>query len=169
MKKWIRLTALFLVLAMLSAGLSACSSFIRSDEEKIRDQMDNFLACCNSGDLDGALDCLDKKSRSAYGAIFNIGNSLLSGLTGFGIDARDVMALVFGLSKEDLLEMQIQSIVIDSEETATVTVSISFMDPQTGQKIQQDGVQIPMIKENWDWYIDARIDWYALINEMSQY
>ena len=167
MKKLAKLAALMLVLAMVAMLFAGCESPFRSDEEKIKDRMDDFISACNSGNLDDALDCLDKSSRNTYGAVFNIGNSLLGGLTGIDINVKDLMAVVFGLSPQDLFKMQVQSIRINSEESATVTVSLSITDPQTGEVVTQDGLEIPMIKEKWDWYIDARIDWYALMEELS--
>lgn len=167
MKKRVRLMALVLVLAMMAVLLMGCGSFLKSDEEQIRDRLDAFESACNSGDLDGALDCLDKSSRNTYSAMFDLGNVLFGGLTGIEIEIRDLMAVVLGFSPQDFFELQIQNISLDSKETATITVSLSITDPQTGEVASQDGLEIPMIKENWDWYIDARIDWYRLIEELS--
>lgn len=69
------------------------------------------------------------------------------------------MAVVLGFSPRDFFELQIQNIGLDSKETATVTVSLSITDPQTGEVVSQDGLEVPMIKENWDWY--------GLIEELS--
>lgn len=157
-------------------GVSAChdsGAFNRlwqlkkNDEKQIRDRLDAFESACNAGDLDEVLEWLDKSSRNTYSAMFRIGNGILGGLTGFSINVEDLLAVMLGLSPQDFFEMDIQSISLNSEEKATVTVSISFTDPQTGEKISQDGLMLSMIKEKWDWYIDARIDWYSLIEEMS--
>lgn len=166
-KKLVRVMALVLVLSVIVALFMGCDAFFKSDEEQITDRLDAFMSACNSGDLDGALDCMDKSSRNTYGAVFDIGSALFGSITGIEIDVRDLMAVVLGFSPQDFFELQIQRISLDSEETATVTASISFTDPQTGEKVSQEGLELPMIKEGWDWYIDARIDWYALMEELS--
>ena len=162
-----KLMAVILVLTLTMTLLMGCDSFLKSDEDLIRDRLDEFISACNSGDLDGMLDCLDKSSRKTYSAMFSIGNSLLGGLTGIEIDVRDLMAVIFGLSPQDFFEMEIQDISLDSDETATATVSLSFTDPQTGEKVREDGLKLPMIKENRDWYINAKIDWTELMGEMA--
>lgn len=163
MKRTIRLMALVLVFAAMLTLLMGCDRFVKSDEDLIRERLDALMEACNSGDLDAMLDCLDKSSRKTYSALFSIGNSLLGGLTGIDIDVRDVMAVILGFSPQDFFEMQIESIDFDSEETATVTVTVSFTDPQTGEKISQEGLELPMIKEKRDWYINAKIDWNQLM------
>lgn len=167
MNKIVKLTVATLLLIGAMMLAMGCDSVLKSDEDLIRDRLDEFISACNSGDLDGVLDCLDKSSRNTYSAMFSIGNSLLGGLTGIEIDVRDLMAVILGLSPQDFLEMEIQNISLDSDETATVTVSISFTDPQTGEKNSQDGVKLLMVKEKRDWYICAKIDWNNLMSEMT--
>lgn len=167
MRRLVKLTALVLVMAAMAAMLLGCDSLLKSDEEKIADRLQEFITACNSGDLDGALDCLDKSSRKTYGAVFNIGNGIFGGLTGFEIDVRDLMAVTMGMTGSDFFTLQIQSISLTSKKEAVATVSLSFTNPQTGETQTEGNMRLPMIKEGLDWYIDARIDWYKLMEEMS--
>lgn len=146
----LRLTALVLLLC-LCVSLAGCAA-PKSDEQKIQDRLNAFCFAVNSGDLEGALNCLNASSRNAYKSMAGIFGSLTSSL--LGIDMAGLLVNMFGLSvgtmtDGEMLQMDVNSVSINGNK-ATVNVTMHYHDTQTKGSGTQD---MTMVKENGDWYI----------------
>lgn len=157
MKKTIKAISLGLAICLLALSLCGCNT--RTDEEKIRDRVSEFVTALNTGDSDGLLACLDAKSRNAYNAVFNITEGILGGLIGFGVNIKDLFALAIGFTDGNVLAMEIQEVQITSEKTATVRLTATVN--MSGQS-NVETVSLDMVKEKDDWYISLQADWSSL-------
>lgn len=145
MKKGISVLLVTIIFISLCSG---CES--KSNEEMIQDRMNAFLSAYNSGDMQGAISCLDAKTRNTYQAALNIGNSLI-GLTGFSVGIEDLFGLGVGLSGNgDVLKLDDMKISIKSDTKATVTATMQYQDLE---KSYSQNVSFTLVKENGDWYI----------------
>lgn len=138
-----RIVSLLLVLAMLTALFCSCFDN-RTDEEKIYDRLDAFLEAYNGGDFDGVLECMSKKTRSAFEGVANL----------FGVDTGyslgDIFGVsVYGASEGDLLDAVVLDVIIEGE-SAIVRVEMTYSD-----KIHTttDKVKFTMVKEDGDWFV----------------
>lgn len=147
MKKMITwlLVCAILVVAAYHGG------FLKSDEQKIEDRMNDFLKSYNAGDMNGVLDSFDAKTRNTYKAAMNVGNSLI-GLTGFGIDMSDMFSLGIALSEGDALQFDDMQITIVSDTKATVRVTFRY---QNIQESYTQKAKFTLVKEDNDWYING--------------
>lgn len=164
MKRIVNVVSVILMVAVLAVSMCGCIFEPKTDEELIRERVDEFIFAYNSGDIEAAFDCFDAKSRKTYGAIFKIGGGLLKGFTGIDVDISDLFALAVGTTNEDLLSMEIHSIEITGETTATVTLSMKYSDARVEVEESIDNMALNMVKEKGDWYINARADWESLLN-----
>ena len=161
MKKKCRIISLGLVLCLLALSLCSCQLFApKSDEELIRERVKDFESALNTGDIDAALECMDAKSRNAYNAVFNIGESILGYFIGFDIDMSDVFALAIGLNSGDMFSMKVYNVNITSDTTATVYLTATV---QMAGEVETEDTTLDMVKEKGGWYIDVRADWSSLL------
>ena len=134
---------------LLLTQLCACSS--KSDEELIRDRIENFMSDYNDGDLDAALENLTPKTRNATQAILNMAESL-GGLFGLdGISLSDMFSLGLAFSDDEMLKVTVQSVTIQDEENATAETELSLNSP-VGDAAYS--IRFVMQKKDGDWYID---------------
>lgn len=164
MKKTVRMISLGLAVCLLATCLCGCDTVEslfdrRTDEEKIRDRLDDFVMALNSGDADAALECLDSRSRNMYNAVFNIGQSIVGAFIGFDINVKDVFALAIGLNGGDVFSMEIRELNITSGTTATVTLAATA---QVAGQSESEVLRLDMVKEKNDWYISIQVDWSSL-------
>ena len=143
-----KLIALLLVIGIV-AGFAYYGGYLKTDEQKIEDRMNDFLKAYNSGDFNGALESFDSKTRNTYKSVMNIGNALI-GLTGFGVDVSDLFTLGVSLSEGDLLQFDELQITFLSDTKATVSTIMYY---QGYQESYSKKVQFTLIKEDNDWYI----------------
>ena len=161
MKKKYRIISLGLVLCLLALSLCGCQLFApKSDEELIRERVKDFETALNTGDIDEALECLDAKSRNAYNAAFNIGESILGYFIGFNIDMSDMFALAIGLNGGDMYSMKVYKVSITSDTTATVYLTATI---QMYGEMETEDTTLDMVKEKGGWYISAQADWSSLM------
>ncbi len=142
----------------------SCQLGFKSDEEKIRDRVEEFIFAYNSGDVDGAFDCLDAKSKQTYKAMMNIGNGLFGKLTGIDISVQDLFAIAVGVNGSDILSMDIKNIAITSETTATVDISTTLSLDVARTSETNNNMQLQMVKEKDDWFIYAQADWDSILS-----
>ena len=146
--------AVFVLLFAIAGGIFAWWYFHqdrRTDEQKIRDCLQEFAAAYSVGDMKRVAECCDKNTRSAINGIsgFSIG--------GFGVSS--VLQSLFSISSasagEDSVQMEVKNIKFNSDHTrATVDVTQTIVTSFLGAKEKQayDDVVI-MVKENNDWKI----------------
>lgn len=143
-----KVVSMLLILALFAFIFCGCES--KSDEMMIADRMNTFLKAYNTGDLEGALACLDAKTRNTYQAALNVGNQLI-GLTGFSADISDLFSLGIGLSgTECALMLENLTITGKSDTQAVVSATLTYQD---GQSSYGEEVSFTLVKEDGDWYI----------------
>ena len=140
---WISLITI-LIGAIIFVGIN----FFKSDEQKIRERLDDFSEACNDGDIEEMIECFDKKTRKYYETSIDLAESLFSGITGFDLPLGDTAGLI-GL--QDLgvqinIEFVVEEIIIEGD-TATVTVTMTELGTSETDEVK-------MCKEDDDWYID---------------
>ena len=160
----LRKTFFLSMIVIFAFCFCSCNLGVKSDEEKIRDRVEEFIFAYNSGDVDGAFDCLDAKSKQTYKAMMNIGNGLFGKLTGIDISVQDLFAIAVGVNGGDILSMDIKNIVITSETTATVDISTTLSLDGVGAGETNDNMQLQMVKEQGDWFIYAQADWDSILS-----
>lgn len=142
-----RVIVAFLVFCLI---VSFCGCTSKSDETLIRERMETFAKAYNAGDMEKVLDCFDARTRNAYKAILNIGNSLI-GQSGVSIDISDMFSLgVAFMGEGDLLEFRDIDITIQSESSAVVTATMEY---GVESEKSEETVTFSMVKEESDWYI----------------
>ena len=144
-----RILSCLLICVIISTLLAGCD--LRSDEQKIQDRLDDFLSAYNSGDFEKVLDCFDARTRNTYKAAFNIGGSLLGGITGLDIGFAVLFGLGVGLMSDgDILRLDNVQIEFVSDSRALVTATLHYQDYETSSS--QD-MQFNLIKEDNEWFI----------------
>ena len=145
----------FFTIILLCTLLTSCLSFPpKTDEELIRECMDAFITAYNTGDAEGCLECLDAKSINAMKSTSSLIGSIGFGIGGFsfGINPLELFGLaVANASEEDLLDIQILDIEIESDKRATVYTKFAYTDKYNS--IQGLDCNIVMTKEDGDWFI----------------
>ena len=167
MKKTVRIISLGLAVCLLALCVCGCdeksSSDGRTDEQKIRDRVDTFVAALNARDTDAAANCLDSKSRSLYNAA-TVGQSLLGSFTDVDLDLGNVFAKAVGLSDGDEISAEIQELDITTDTAAAVTLAASV---QTDGGTKSQTILLDMVKEKSDWYISVQVDWSSLLSSVK--
>lgn len=150
MKKTIPLILVVMIL------LSGCSLF-KSDEQKMKDQINRFITAYNSGDAEGMIDTLDSQSRQVAKASLGIADSLIGTLTGIGISVKDVFTLCINFSG-DFDRLTITSFDDFQILASAATVTVSVVGEKSGEEETQTAI-FKMKQENDDWYIT---DFYGI-------
>ncbi len=123
-----------------------------SDTEMIENRIQLFLDAYNSGDMDGVLDCMDKKTKNLIESSMGITDGILNGLSGMDINMSEIFGLSVGMvSNGDLLNIDDVNINIGSDNAATVSAILTYEDKYSGAS--SETVTFDMVKENDDWYI----------------
>lgn len=150
--------ALALVLCLVL--LTGCDGFFKTDEELIEDRIYTFANAYNSGDIDAVADCFDSKTKTTIKSALGIGDSLISGLTGFGISLSDLFGLGMGLTAGDVMTVQqVDSIQINGD-SATAVVTLVLSDEWSGSGDVETGQCVFKLKsEGMDWYICDMTDY----------
>ena len=137
------------VLVILVAMVVAVAVFLRtkSDEDKIRERIDNFSVACSDMDIEAMIDCMDSKTRKQYETMLGFTDGLLGGIIGMDLPYSD-MAMLFGMDSFEDIEVKflINSIEISGD---TAKVEVEMLD---GDKSESD--TLVMCEEKGDWYID---------------
>ena len=138
-----RIVCVFLLMVMLSSLF--CSCFMKkSDEEMIYDRLEAFLEAYNGGDFDELIECMDRKSRSAFKSVAHLFE------TDTGYSLGDIFGVsVYGVSEGNLLDVVVLDLLID-EEKATVRAEMTYSDKLI---TASDKVKFMMVKEDDDWFV----------------
>lgn len=138
----------FLVLFLVVSGIILYEKMGlgKNDRELIEDRIEEFTEAYNAGDYEEVLESLDKKTRNTYKAAMNLGESLFSGYTRYGISGGDLFALGVGTSGfEDLLEFQMDDLSIAGDE-AWAEGTLNYGEDKMK-------IKIFFVKEGRTWYI----------------
>lgn len=145
-KKILALSLVFITVTLLLAGCF----LVKSDEEMIRERLEEFTTAYNTGDLAAVLNCFNAKTRNTYQSLLNVGDSL-TGMAGLGLGLSNLWSLgVATMGPGDVLSLSNLRISISGDTRARVTATMEFHD---GDGESREDVAIPMIKEKGDWYI----------------
>lgn len=130
---------------------SGCGT-AKSDEQLIRERIQDFTEAYNSGDFEEVLESMDAKTRNTYQAAASLGGSLLSGWTGINLEYGDLFALGVGTAGSDaLITFQIENIdIADGEATAETQMNYELGAYQTAVSAT---VVIELVEEKGGWYI----------------
>ncbi len=178
-KKRILIVCISLIAAMM---LSACSpiellenfnpNFIaewfeglfgssRSDEQMILDRIDQMVTDYNNGDIDAMMESLAPKTKTLVKSTIGISESIVGGLIGIDLSFTDLFGLSVGLSEGDMLSIQIESIDIRDEDTATVTGTMG-LNAGVGEYAASESaaITIVMVKDKSgmfkkDWFVQT--------------
>ncbi len=134
-----------LLCGALAFGALHFSSIFKSDEELIRDRIQEFEDAYNDGDMEAVLECLEPSIKNAYSAMYGIAGSFMSGKIGFNASISELFAIGTVTAMEDGLHIEINEIVIDGNH-ATVRVTI-----RSGSF--SEAGRFKMVKDNREWYI----------------
>lgn len=149
--KWI-IALLISALVIGSVVIVFCftdlGNIFKSDEQLIRERIQAYEDACNNGDYEGMLDCMDGATRSLMESSMGILDGIFSEGTGLDFGMTDLFG--FAGLMGDYCNIQITTITIDGDH-ATVDIIMS-MDVY-GMEQQSTEAQLPMVKENGDWYI----------------
>ena len=123
-------------------------NIFKSDEQLIRERIQAYEDACTHGAYEGMLDCMDGATRSLMESSMGILDGIFSEGTGLDFGMTDLFG--FAGLMGDYCNIQITNITIDGDH-ATVDIIMS-MDVY-GMEQQSTEAQLPMVKENGDWYI----------------
>ena len=158
--KWvIALIAVTVVIATVVICLNLGNLF-KSDETLIRERIQLLEDALNQGDWDGIMDCLDRSGRAAMELTISFSDTLFSEFTGFELNLRDLLALGGIFMEGDEFHLKVTDIRIDGDRaTVTVVMSTDMYDLS-----QSEQYQIPMIKENGNWYVSGFENFFDIYN-----
>ena len=136
------------------------TNIFKSDEDLIRERIEEFVSSYNNGDMEAVMECFDQRTKSIMGATVGIGESLLGSATGFDVSMSDMFGLGAGLNEGDMMKLSnIEFTVPDGAENvsvnAVITMSISFMGQSQSNS---SSVQFEMVKEDGDWFISNIVE-----------
>jgi len=137
------------IIAVLIAAVAVTLFFFKSDEDMIGDRLNTFAAAFNEGDLSGVIDCFDPQTRGMLNLVSGVGNLLIGGFMDSSVSLNDIFGTVLGIYGEQAtVFISVRSIeFINSDRAiAHITVRVGY---------HEDYISIPMLKDNFDWFIDA--------------
>lgn len=151
------LGGLALALAVAFAFMFFFTNVFKSDEDLIKERIDEFIEAYNNGDMDAVMECFDPKTRSAMEATMGIGDALFGSYTGLDIGLGDMFGLSAGINEGDLMTLKdIQFTVPDGAEAVTVNANMTMNVSVMGRSQSMDSpVVINMVKDDGDWYIST--------------
>jgi len=155
--KWIALAAIALVVvvAVVVVALNWDNLF-KSDETLIRERIQAYEQACESGDYEAMLDCMDAATRSMMESSMGLMDGLLEEGTGLGIGMTDMFG--FAGMMGDFLTIEIKNIQIDGDHA---TVTVEMIMTIFGMRQSSGEAELPMVKEDGDWYIGGVDDMIA--------
>ncbi len=145
--------AIVVCFSLLSLLFCSCDLISKplSDEEMIKNRIDQFLRCYNTGNLEGVLSCMDEKTRQTIQSAINLSEGVAGMLGVGGISFSDLFGLGVGMSENDeLLSVEIYSIEIE-EVRAEVIVKMAYA--YVGSEPYEENALFEMLKEDGDWFI----------------
>lgn len=146
-----------ILLLVMSIILTSGCNLFKTDEQLIIERLDSFTTSYNAGDIDGAIESFDTKTKTLAQSMLGIGNALLGGIIGIDLDLKDLFGLSAAFSGCDMIEISnMDNLTIDAE-TATVDVTLTMNEPINGTSVTED-VTFYLVKENGDWFISNLIE-----------
>lgn len=151
---------MILVITYMSLLLTGCGAI--TDDVLIEDCIVGFIDSINEGDLDSALQYVDKKSQTIGNIALSLGDSLIgqTGISGIGVS--DILGLGMTFATDgsmfDVYDMQID---YTSDNTADVYCIISIDDPND-DSVSEEETQFDMVYSDGEWYIDLSDELKAL-------
>ena len=127
-------------------------NIFKSDEQLIRERVEEFETAYNNTDWDAMLDCMDASTRSMMEMIMGFADSMMSDAIGFDIGMSDMFAMSGLMLEGDFCEMEVVDIQIDGN-TARVTVRMTV---EMYGHSESEEMMLPMVKEGNDWYISIK-------------
>ena len=102
-----------LLLSFVACGDDKDKSEQKTDADLIEERIDAFLSAYNSGDMDGVIACMDKKSGNELRAAMNVIGALGGALLGVNLSLSDLFSLGIGMSDDDYMKLEISKIEIN--------------------------------------------------------
>lgn len=147
--KWIALAAVALVvIAAVVLVAMNWDKIFKSDETLIRERIQAYEEAVEAGDYEGMLDCMDAATRAITESSMGLMDGLLSDASGLGIGMTDMFGFASMLG--DFLTIDIKDIRIDGD---TATVRVEMKISIFGMTQSSEEADLPMVKEDGDWYI----------------
>ena len=123
-------------------------NIFKSDEQLIRERIQDYEDACNNGDYEGMLDCMDGATRSLMESSMGVLDGIFSEGTGLGFGMTDLFG--FAGMMGDYCNIEITNISIDGDHAIVdIVMSMNIY----GMEEQSTEAQLPMVKEDGDWYI----------------
>ena len=139
------------------AGLFTYS--VKSDEDMIRDRIDQMVTDYNNGDIEAMMESLSPKTRTLMESTIGISESIMGGLIGFDLSFSDLFGLSVGLNAGDMMNVEIQSIDIQNEDTALVSAVI-YLNASVGEYSSSETAPVTFVMEKDDAGFFAGEDWF---------
>ncbi len=128
--------------------------FGNTDEKKINDVLDDFQQAYAAGDMQEVLSCFDQKTRNAADSQLNIGNALISEITGFDIGLSDMFSLGTAAGNFEIkLSDREMDRISDTSARVTGMLTEKYNDTFAGEVKQQHKAIFTLVKEGRKWYI----------------
>ncbi len=157
--KWILIAAALLgVVAFLVIQFDLLNIF-KSDEQLIRERVEEFETAYNNTDWEAMLDCMDASTRGMMEMVMGFADGFMSEAIGFDIGMSDMFAMSGLMLDGEFCEMEVVDIQIDGD-TARVTVSMTV---EAYGYSDTEEMMLPMVKEGNDWYISIKGEMQDLI------
>jgi ketosteroid isomerase-like protein len=131
----------------------------KSDEELIRERVEEFETAYNNTDWDAMMDCMDESTRAMMEMVMGFADSIMSDAIGFDMAMSDMFAMSGLMLEGDFCEMEVVDIQINGD-TARVTVRMTV--DMYGYSDSEE-MMLPMVKEGNDWYISIKGEMQDLI------
>ena len=127
-------------------------NIFKSDEDLIRERVEEFEDAYNNTDWDAMLDCMDGATRAMMEMAMSFADGLMSEAAGFDMSMSDMFAMSGLMLEGDFCDMEVTNIQIDGDK-ANVTVRMTM--EMYGYSESEEMV-LPMVKEGTDWYISVK-------------
>ena len=131
----------------------------KSDEELIRERVEEFETAYNNTDWDAMMDCMDESTRAMMEMVMGFADSIMSEAIGFDMAMSDMFAMRGLMLEGEFCEMEVVDIQINGD-TARVTVRMTV--DMYGYSDSEE-MMLPMVKEGNDWYISIKGEMQDLI------
>jgi len=146
------------VVVLVVNGYNPLNVF-KSDEELIRERVEEFETAYNNTDWDAMMDCMDESTRAMMEMVMGFADSIMSEAIGFDMAMSDMFAMSGLMLEGEFCEMEVVDIQIDGD-TARVTVRMTV--DMYGYSDSEEMI-LPMVKEGNDWYISIKGEMQDLI------
>lgn len=141
------------LIPLIAAALAVALVFVflpnlfKSDETLIRERIQALEDAYNDGDYEGILECMDSQTQAMMEATMGMMDGLLGEASGLDMGISDMFGFASMLG--DYCTIEITNIEIDGDyATVDIVMSLNLYGYSQSQE-----TQLPMVKEDGDWYI----------------